>query len=214
MRGGTAAPRLSDRVYLQLRDSIVAGELAANTFLSESEVASRCGVSKAPVKTALQSLAQEGFLTCFPRKGYMVTGVSTEEYEYVRELRTHIEQLSVLTAIQRASDEDILSLRGVIRPDADERNPYKTNNTRFHTRLAEITRNPYIGEVLHKLLGITSRYAITRYNIPQETNDIYHEKIIVSLLDRDTDRALEYLAADLHMDTQAMWVPRRDAMQE
>lgn len=184
--------RLSDKVYEEIKSEIISGGLKGNTFVVESDVAARYGVSKAPVKTALQQLAQEGYLLCFPRRGYMVTTVSAEEYAHVREIRSHLEQLSVRLAVERASDSEIDSLEDVIRGGVSA---YKSNNTRFHIRLAEITHNPYLVEVMQKLLVITARFAIA-----YQTDNRYHEQIIDALRRRDTDAALASLAQDLHSD--------------
>jgi DNA-binding GntR family transcriptional regulator len=52
----------SDHTYLQLRDSIVRGELAPSTRLGEAECAVRLGVSRTPVRDALNRLRREGFV--------------------------------------------------------------------------------------------------------------------------------------------------------
>jgi len=185
--------RLSDSITEDLRAKIIAGEIKANIFLAESEIAEQYGVSKAPAKAALQALSHEGYLICYPRKGYMVASVSVNEYEYVRELRAHLEQLSVRMAIQRASDAEIESLRDIIHSGPEQHNPFKTNNTRFHLRLAEISQNPCISAVLLKYLGLTSRYAFM-----ENVDDSFHEDIIEAMVARDVERALGCLEMDLN----------------
>ena len=184
--------RLSDKIADELRVAIVSGKIKDNTFLVEGEIAAQYGVSKAPVKAALALLTQEGYLTSFPRKGYMVSPISVEEYNHIRELRAHIERLSVILAIQRASDEEIKSLRDYTGSKPGEHNPFQTNNTKFHLRLAKLSRNPYIGETLLNLLGQTSRYAIQT-----NVDDSFHEDIVVAMLERDTNKALDILDKDL-----------------
>jgi len=187
--------RLSDKIYQGIKADIISGALKGNSFLVEGEVAEQYAVSRAPAKAALQSLAQEGFLICFPRKGYMVATISVEEYKYVREIRLHLEQLSVKLAIQRASDAEIDSLRQVIGQDTADNLPYKTHNTNFHLRLAEITHNPFIGDVLQKYLGLTARYALA-----VGVDNTYHTPLIDALARRDLDSALHYLVEDLNAD--------------
>lgn len=185
---------LSDQVAEGIRKDIMIGKLKGNTFLVESEVAEQYSVSKAPVKAALQSLTQEGLLICYPRRGYLVTSISVDEYRYVRELRAHIERFSVKVAIQRASDEEIKSLASKDEPS--ERCFY-SNNIRFHLRLAEITHNPYLSEIVQKLLLLTQRYASQR-----STDNFYHDQIIEALLKRDEPEALRLLDKDLNPDNE------------
>lgn len=61
----TEAPPRVDRsmeVYLRLRQLIVHGQLAPGSRVVESEVARKLGVSRTPVRSALQRLQQEGFI--------------------------------------------------------------------------------------------------------------------------------------------------------
>ena len=55
-----------EQVYLRLRDLIVQGLLAPGSRVVETEVASRLGVSRTPVREALQRLQQEGFVVGAP----------------------------------------------------------------------------------------------------------------------------------------------------
>ena len=63
-----AAPHGSrpDQVYARLRDLIVQGSLAPGSRIVETEIASRLGVSRTPVREALQRLQQEGFVMGAP----------------------------------------------------------------------------------------------------------------------------------------------------
>ena len=55
-----------DQVYQRLRDLIVQGVLAPGSRVVETEVATRLGVSRTPVREALQRLQQEGFVVGAP----------------------------------------------------------------------------------------------------------------------------------------------------
>ena len=55
-----------DQVYARLRDLIVQGSLAPGSRIVETEIATRLGVSRTPVREALQRLQQEGFVMGAP----------------------------------------------------------------------------------------------------------------------------------------------------
>ncbi|MDB4905500.1 MAG: GntR family transcriptional regulator [Gemmatimonadetes bacterium] len=55
-----------DQVYARLRDLIVVGSLAPGSRIVETEIASRLGVSRTPVREALQRLQQEGYVMGAP----------------------------------------------------------------------------------------------------------------------------------------------------
>lgn len=52
----------AEQVHARLRDLIVDGDLAPGTRIIEAELVSTLGVSRTPVRSALQRLRQEGFL--------------------------------------------------------------------------------------------------------------------------------------------------------
>lgn len=56
---------LPNRVYLRLRELIVLGRLSPGSRIVEKEIASRLGVSRTPVRTALQRLQQDGFVVAW-----------------------------------------------------------------------------------------------------------------------------------------------------
>src|ERR1043165_2621097 len=55
-----------EQVYARLRDLIVQGLLSPGSRIIETEIAGRLGVSRTPVREALQRLQQEGFVTGTP----------------------------------------------------------------------------------------------------------------------------------------------------
>src|SRR5918994_4738118 len=55
-----------EQVYARLRDLIVQGLLSPGSRIIETEIATRLGVSRTPVREALQRLQQEGFVTGAP----------------------------------------------------------------------------------------------------------------------------------------------------
>ena len=183
--------RLSDTIYDGIRSDIEIGVLKSKTFISESEVAQRYNVSKAPVKIALQKLCQEAFLIGYPRKGYMVNTMTDEEFEQLKLVRAHYEQLSVVLAIANASDDEIMSLKA----PHPEGNPNQIHNAHFHCRLAEIGHNPYHLDAVSRLIRFQVPIKITNRKVSKS-----HDKIVEALLSRDQSMALEMIREDLFMD--------------
>lgn len=186
-------PKLSTKIYESIKIDIVEGTLTPRSFLSESEVAKKFNVSKAPVRDALHLLCEQGYLISYPRKGYMVNVYTTDDLNQIQEIRAHLEKLCIMLAIQNASDSEIESLREFTLEDANQSDPIKTNNTLFHMRLAEISKNKFLPDVLKDLLN-----KVSQIRINAESDLEKHNAIIDALLERNTEKALECLSVDIH----------------
>ena len=67
---------LNDKAYEHLRQAILGGDLPVGTIIAETKVAEDLGISKTPVRQALQLLRTEGLLEVGPRRQLVVRGFS------------------------------------------------------------------------------------------------------------------------------------------
>ncbi len=92
----------STRAYEQLRELIVHGRLAPGTWIIESDIASRLGVSRTPVRAALQRLEQEGYIVGTARGQQYRAAVSPLTRDDARELFAIVGELEALPARRSA----------------------------------------------------------------------------------------------------------------
>lgn len=184
--------KLSTKIYMCIRNDIINGVIDARTFLTESELAQKFGVSKAPVRDALHLLCNQEYLISYPRRGYMVALQSKEEACHMQQVRTHLEKMSIALAIDNATDEEILSLRNIPREDCSSTDPDQSSNTRFHVRLAEISHNSYLPTVVGDLLRKIARVWVNR-----DIDLSNHDQIVDAMLARDPEKATALLLEDL-----------------
>lgn len=71
--------RLSDVAADHVRELIVSGQLASGEFIRPETVADELGISATPAREGLLSLQTEGFLAVEPRRGFTVTGLSSQD---------------------------------------------------------------------------------------------------------------------------------------
>ena len=82
---------LWERVYLHLREEILANRLPPGTDLLEVGLAESLGVSRGPIREALGRLATEGLVTVRPRRGAVVTPLSKDEFRDAYQVREALE---------------------------------------------------------------------------------------------------------------------------
>jgi DNA-binding GntR family transcriptional regulator len=147
---GTAHQPLRSLVRDEVRRLVITGELAPGTRIVEDRLAERLGVSRNPVREALQALAGEGFVDLLPRRGAVVAQITAEEAEDLFDVRGALEPLAARLAARRADDEGVARLREVLslaRKATDESalDLLASYNTDFHSLVVELSGNDYLG---------------------------------------------------------------------
>lgn len=178
------------KIYEQLEEDLIFGGVDARTFINAAEIAEKYGVSKAPVRDALQILCSKDLLISYPGRGYMVNFFTDDEVNEIQVFRRYLEKFSVQLAVEHASDEEIRSLRAYL--DGPRR-----SNTRFHIALAAMGGNRQLERTVRELV-----FKVAWSNNPkliglmEEDYDI-HQKIIDALLARDLETAQKEIEKDI-----------------
>jgi DNA-binding GntR family transcriptional regulator len=103
-----------DQVYARLRDLIVQGSLAPGSRIVETEIATRLGVSRTPVREALQRLQQEGYVMGAPGAQQSRLTVAPLTRDDVHELLDIVGALEGLGA-RRAAESETGDRRTLVR---------------------------------------------------------------------------------------------------
>jgi DNA-binding GntR family transcriptional regulator len=154
---------LWQRVYDHLRDEILSGSLTPGAELSEVALAESLGVSRGPIREAVGRLASEGLVTVRPRRGAVVSSLSTEEFVELYQVREALELLAVKLAVPRLGSEDIAALQSLIdemstRAERNQVAEFFEANTAFHARLVDASGNAKLADMYRQLLDQLGRY--------------------------------------------------------
>ncbi len=82
---------LKDQAYTRLRSLIATGEFSPNTFLSERQLVKQLGMSKTPIRSALEQLELRGMVAISPQQGIVVKERSIREIIELFDMRCAIE---------------------------------------------------------------------------------------------------------------------------
>lgn len=137
---------LGERTLEVLRDLVVDGHFTPGERLNEVEIANSLGVSRGPVREALQRLASQGLLKLVPRRGSFVPEFTLAELTHLYEVRLALESMAARLAAGRRSDTDVAGLRALLERTgeilaSDERVPYPVDLD-FHRGILELAGNP------------------------------------------------------------------------
>lgn len=98
---------LKDKAYTAIKEAILSLKLEPGTPLVENELARQLGISKTPVRDALQELEREGFVTRVLFKGTYVTDVTMKDMAQVFQLRAVLEGLAARLAVPLFTSQEL-----------------------------------------------------------------------------------------------------------
>ena len=162
----TPRSRSADRIYEHVRAMACTYRLSPGGRVNEVELARQLGVSRTPLREALNRLASEGFLTPTLNKGYHVRALDPAEVLALYEFRAAIEVGSLLLACERVTDAALDELEAFARqsrdePDEDARALRLLElDEQFHERLAGLSRND---EFLRAIRATNARIRFVRW---------------------------------------------------
>ena len=139
-----------------MKESIVRGEIAAGTKLAETRLAQKLGVSRTPLREAINRLEQDGFVEIIPRRGAYVKKHSLQGILENLELREVLEGLAVRLASRHATPEMIRKMKACFQRFS-ERNvegsisSYAHQNIRFHNLIIQASQNQKLIAIIRNL---------------------------------------------------------------
>ncbi len=193
---------LSSRAYQQLRQRILSGEVQPAEPLFEIHLAEQLGMSRTPVRQALQSLAREGYLEELPGRGFAVPRRSLDDLRQFFELREVLEAAATRFAAQRARPEEVAELEALCERYGGEPDLGAWNQigARFHDTIIAAARNTRLAALLatlHDQIDMSRRSVIYAGPSWRETAVRDHRAICSAIAARD--EAAAHAAASEHV---------------
>ena len=188
----------SAKIRDSLEQRIVEGELGNGKRLDETELSGFYGVSRTPVREALQRLAESGLAEHLPRRGTFVRSPSLSQLVEMFEVMAELECMAIRLAARRATSNDIDALekdnetcRTAVA--GNDTKKYYEINARLHGRIYQMSGNSFLASEarrLHDRLRPFRRLQL-RVRGRMEESMAEHDIILAALRDGDADRAME-----------------------
>lgn len=169
-------PSLQDLVYAEIRSQILSGKLKPGEPIRQNEIATTLGVSRMPVREALRNMETEGLVTFYPRRGAVVTLISTDEFEEIYRIREELEVLAVQWASEYLYDLDLQRLRKIFNKiseaDRQQNASRRSQAVRdFHFTILTMSKREHLLRLIRGLWDLTEHYRIIYSNIKGITDE-------------------------------------------
>jgi GntR family transcriptional regulator, rspAB operon transcriptional repressor len=190
---------LKNTVYLQLKERIISGLLPCEQRIEEKTLAVSLQMSRTPVREAIHTLAQEGWITIIPRKGIFVRSLSLQEINDIFQVRKSIEPLIIqdtfctLDKPSLACLKDQFSSLLQVEPTLSQRLELDRLDNEFHLLLMGNYSNQFIHKMMchvyehsRRLRG-QSRQTAARYH----RTTLEHIAIIDAIFNDNLEQTIE-----------------------
>lgn len=185
-------------VLEEIRKRIISGKLRGGDQIRQEAIAAELGVSRIPVREALNQLQAEGLVTMISHKGAEVTPMEPANVEECIELRYLLEGWLLKKAVQNISDEEIKDIeRVVIAMDGNVGiMKWCQLNHQFHELLYRPAQSPEAMKIFHRVLKNFARHDIVKALLDgdgrQRMNE-QHRDILKAVKQKDGCQAMERL---------------------
>lgn len=189
-----------EAAYAHLRGAILMGALSPGARISEPGLAQELGVSRTPVREALQRLAQEGLVELLPGKGARVRVLSAEEVREVYDVRALLEGEAAALAAQNATEAELNRLERLLQAlDALPKEAYAKQmqvDFDFHTALIEAAHNKTLARIYADLRSSLTLIRSFQQTLSQHPKTrAQHRAIVSALKARNPAKAAEAVRA-------------------
>lgn len=184
-----------DYIVQMIRNEILSGRLKAGEELTQETLATQLGVSRMPVREALQALAQEGFLLRLPNRHMQVVKMEPKQlhqtFRIMAAMETEMEQLLEVEG-KRSLTDQLAKCRDMIRESGID--AAREAETEIHRQLAVWLGNQYISQIFGKMLEGYVTYVIT--SLERNSQEVERElSLVLDILateDPKNDRNVKY----------------------
>lgn len=200
----TAMPTVVDHAYEELWKRVIMIGGSKEQRLSDVTLAEQLGISRTPVRQALERLVQEGLVRSDPRRGFWTRTFTAQDIREIYDIRGALEVLAVRLAAPHLSQDDLkaqLVALYAVRAELDTHPVLRflQIDIRFHMLITRASRN---GRLIHSLSLLRSQLSMfqmqdTYYPQRMEIALHDHEHILLALLAGKVDEAAEHLSGHI-----------------
>jgi GntR family transcriptional regulator of vanillate catabolism len=214
--GNSSEASQTGRTLLNLRGMLLRGDFQPGERLSELPLVARLGVSRTPIRLALDRLAHEGLLEPSPTGGFVVRAFSLEDIWDAIETRGVLEGAAARLAAERLEhDSELDQLReyrdemdAMVQldgdpdrfapPDIDSYARYLDLNEVFHSEIVKLAKSPMLRRALDQVTAVPfaspSALLYVRSKLPRAPQGFaisheHHRAIVEAIEQRQGTRA-------------------------
>jgi DNA-binding GntR family transcriptional regulator len=181
---------MAEQAYSSLKRDIIRCRLRPGDVIMEARLAEQYGMSKTPVREAINLLRREGLVVVVPRRGTFVKSMDIGDVQDTYRLRRLLEPEAAVLASQRASADDLDRLEALSaatlakdasRPDLNEANRL------LHVAIAEVARVTLMVPMINRVHEEVERFFNLRGELGRPSYTSVNHGRLVETIRRDSE---------------------------
>ncbi|WP_232725479.1 GntR family transcriptional regulator [Bacillus sp. FJAT-44742] len=196
---------IRERAYIYLKNMILEGEYKAGDRLVERELAEKMNISRTPIREALFRLESQGFVKTVPRKGVLVSQISTEEVIEVFTILSSLEVLAAKLAAQKISETEKEKFDQYIQKittalEKKDSAEISQLHIEISHALYRAARSPKLYEMLTDLMDYIRAFASTGHKLKGRMEESMREHLAVLKAVRDHEVEMAEYLTKIHIE--------------
>ena len=201
MLNGTGIQTIPQQIAEQITKDILTGIIEQDAPLREQELSERFGVSRGPIRAALQQLSKEGLVIAVPNVGVRVAPHPSDEVRpIIAQMREIIEEFALKMVFDKITDEVIQHLESGLEKMRQACEQHDIHELQEQDRMFHGTFIKLYGEErLFTIWYSMFTWMVFRYGRHENLMESYyeHQKLLTAIKDGQKDRAVELLRANI-----------------
>jgi DNA-binding GntR family transcriptional regulator len=158
---------VAQKIFLQIQEEIINGELEDGAIITERGLEQRYHVSRTPIKEALKLLEAEGWIEITPRQETRVLPLDVKEILDILPIRIAMEDMAACLCIQNMNEEmkenfsrllkDLREMKSKLTASEDCLFYYNSLDDKFHNMIYDYSRNKMLINFWHSLRSLVTR---------------------------------------------------------
>lgn len=188
---------LGSQAYQELKRLILEGRLAPGEKINEAELAQALGISRTPIREALNRLAKEGLVNIFPQRGAFVVEFSAKDVEELFLIREKLEGLAAYLAAEKITAKDVEKLESCVQGFQEpfrekEIKRYAREDFKFHQTIVALSEARRLISLISTLHDYIRIFRLTTIGLSgRMRNSLEEHKRIISALKKKDPPAAE-----------------------
>ena len=204
---------LREKVYDQLRELIIYGDLKPGEYLTERALAEKMQVSRTPIRSAIERIEADGLVSYTPNRGMIIAEVSINKVVDFFELRSIIESHVVRKLASRSkSSEDFKWLQDNLESqkvfvEQKDYISFTKADSEFHRKLVQTYGNGEMIQIMEKLQDRLFQLAL---NVLKKDNERIcasyedHRSILNYIMEGNGEEAAQKIVQHLEFGKQIL----------